>query len=60
MGRSLPRSADAARAAHAAANLEVTLIRKLVGMAVPYGPHMRTAWLVNGDQQRRSRYMFLF
>ncbi|WP_030662347.1 alpha/beta fold hydrolase [Streptomyces cellulosae] len=49
-----------ARAAYAAASLDAARVRKLVGMAVPYGPQMRTAWLTNGDQQRRSWYMFFF
>ncbi|MFI9847814.1 alpha/beta fold hydrolase [Nonomuraea sp. NPDC051941] len=49
-----------ARAAYAAANLDAARVRKLVGMAVPYGPQLRTAWLANGDQQRRSWYMFFF
>ncbi|MER5539590.1 alpha/beta fold hydrolase [Streptomyces mirabilis] len=49
-----------ARAAYAAASLDATRVRKLVGMAVPYGPQLRTAWLTNGDQQRRSWYMFFF
>jgi pimeloyl-ACP methyl ester carboxylesterase len=49
-----------ARAAYAAANLDATRVRKLVGMAVPYGPQLPAAWLTNGDQQRRSWYMFFF
>ncbi|MET7698583.1 alpha/beta hydrolase [Streptomyces sp. NPDC005485] len=49
-----------ARAAYAAASLDATRVRRLVGMAVPYGPQLRTAWLTNGDQQRRSWYMYFF
>ncbi|MET7481312.1 alpha/beta hydrolase [Streptomyces sp. NPDC005648] len=49
-----------ARAAYAAANLDATRVRKLVGMAVPYGPQLRNAWVADGDQQRRSWYMFFF
>jgi pimeloyl-ACP methyl ester carboxylesterase len=49
-----------ARAAYAAASLDATRVRKLVGMSVPYGPQLRTAWVVDGDQQRRSWYMFFF
>ncbi|MDX3457680.1 alpha/beta hydrolase [Streptomyces sp. ME02-8801-2C] len=49
-----------ARAAYAAASLDATRVRKIVGMAVPYGPQLRTAWLTDGDQQRRSWYMFFF
>lgn len=49
-----------ARAAYAAANLDAARVGKLVGMAVPYGPQLRTAWLADGDQQRRSWYMFFF
>ncbi|MFI5624756.1 alpha/beta fold hydrolase [Nocardioides sp. NPDC051685] len=47
-------------AAYAAASLDPTRVRKLVGMAVPYGPQLRTAFVTNGDQQRRSWYMFFF
>ncbi|WP_060886828.1 alpha/beta fold hydrolase [Streptomyces caniscabiei] len=49
-----------ARAAYAAANLEAARVRKLVGMAVPYGPQLPAAWVADGDQQRRSWYMFFF
>ncbi|MFE1880292.1 alpha/beta fold hydrolase [Streptomyces diastatochromogenes] len=49
-----------ARAAYAAANLDPARVRRLVGMSVPYGPGLRTAWLADGDQQRRSWYMFFF
>ncbi|MBT9470188.1 MAG: alpha/beta hydrolase [Pseudomonadota bacterium] len=49
-----------ARAAYAAAGLEPDRIRKLVGMAVPYGQQLLTAFAADGDQQRRSWYMFFF
>lgn len=47
-------------AAYAAASLDATRVRKLVGMAVPYGPQLQGAFVTNGDQQRRSWYMFFF
>jgi pimeloyl-ACP methyl ester carboxylesterase len=49
-----------ARAAYSAANLEPARVRKLVGLAVPHGPQLSTAFVANGDQQRRSWYMFFF
>ena len=49
-----------ARAAYAAASLDATRIRKLVGLAVPYGKGLPTAFVADGDQQRRSWYMFFF
>jgi pimeloyl-ACP methyl ester carboxylesterase len=49
-----------ARAAYAAASLELDHIGKLVGMAVPYGQRLLTAFVADGDQQRRSWYMFYF
>lgn len=49
-----------ARAAYAAASLDPSRIDKLVGMAVPYGQRILTAFVADGDQQRRSWYMFYF
>ncbi|MGM4923047.1 alpha/beta fold hydrolase [Tardiphaga sp. 804_B3_N1_9] len=49
-----------ARAAYAAASMDASKVHKLVGIAVPYGPKMGAAFVENGDQQRRSWYMFLF
>jgi len=49
-----------ARAAYAAASLHASRVRKLVGMAVPYGSKLATALVADGDQQRRSWYMFFF
>lgn len=49
-----------ARAAYAAASLDAARVRKLVGLAVPYGKGLTTAFLADGDQQRRSWYMFFF
>jgi pimeloyl-ACP methyl ester carboxylesterase len=49
-----------ARAAYAAASLDATRVRKLVGLAVPYGKGLSTAFVADGDQQRRSWYMFFF
>lgn len=49
-----------ASAAYAAANLAPDRIDKLITMAVPYGPQLGTAMMLDGDQQRRSWYMFFF
>jgi pimeloyl-ACP methyl ester carboxylesterase len=49
-----------ARAAYAAASLDAGRIRKLVGLAVPYGKGLASAFVADGDQQRRSWYMFFF
>jgi pimeloyl-ACP methyl ester carboxylesterase len=49
-----------ARAVYAAASLEPARVRRLVGLAVPHGPQLGTAFVANGDQQRRSWYMFYF
>jgi pimeloyl-ACP methyl ester carboxylesterase len=49
-----------ARAVYSAASLDPARVRKLVGLAVPYGPQLSTAFVANGDQQRRSWYMFFF
>jgi pimeloyl-ACP methyl ester carboxylesterase len=49
-----------ASAAYAAANLGADKIDKLVALAVPYGPQVSAAFLMDGDQQKRSWYMFFF
>jgi len=49
-----------ARAAYSAASLDASRIRKLVGLAVPYGKGLPQAFVADGDQQRRSWYMFFF
>lgn len=49
-----------AAAAYAAANMGPEKIDRLVTMAVPYGPQVGMAFLMDGDQQRRSWYMFFF
>lgn len=49
-----------ARAAYSAASLDPNRIDMLVGMAVPYGQQVLTAFVADGDQQRRSWYMFYF
>ena len=49
-----------ATAAYAAARQAPERIRKLVTMAVPHGPGMGQSFVTNGDQQRRSWYMFFF
>jgi hypothetical protein len=55
-----PSPAFGARAAYAAASLDATRVRKLVGLAVPYGKGLPTAFVADGDQQQRSWYMFFF
>lgn len=49
-----------ARAAYAAASLDAGRVHKLVGLAVPYGKGLASAFVADGDQQRRSWYMFFF
>ena len=49
-----------ASAAYAAATLAPERLDKLVTMSVPYGPQLLGAFLADGDQQRRSWYMFFF
>ena len=40
--------------------LNAQRVTKLITSAVPYGNAMTDAFLINGDQQRRSWYMFYF
>jgi pimeloyl-ACP methyl ester carboxylesterase len=47
-------------AAYAAVNLAPERVEKLVTLAVPYGPQVTAAFVIDGDQQRRSWYMFFF
>jgi len=47
-------------AAYAAANLDATRVRRLVTMAVPHGRQVLSGLIADGDQQRRSWYMFFF
>lgn len=49
-----------APAVYGAAVLAPERWRAVVGMAVPPGPAMGTAFLTNGDQLKRSWYMFFF
>ena len=49
-----------ASAAYAAATLAPARLDRLVTMSVPYGPQLLGAFLTDGDQQRRSWYMFFF
>lgn len=49
-----------AAAAYAAATLAPERVEKLVTLSVPYGPQVLGAFLTDGDQQRRSWYMFFF
>jgi pimeloyl-ACP methyl ester carboxylesterase len=49
-----------ARAVYAVASLAPTRVRRLAGLAVPHGPQLGTAFVANGDQHRRSWYMFYF
>ncbi len=47
-------------AAHGAAILAPTRVRRLITAAVPHGPALPQAFLTSYDQQRRSWYMFFF
>lgn len=49
-----------AAAAYAAARQAPERISKLVTLSVPFGPQLGAAFITNGDQQRRSWYMFYF
>ena len=49
-----------ASAAYGIANLIPKKIKKLITGSVPYGPNLMSAFLLDGDQQRRSWYMFFF
>ena len=49
-----------ASAAYGIANLIPEKIKKLITGSVPYGPNLMSAFLLDGDQQRRSWYMFFF
>ncbi|KUL36369.1 alpha/beta fold hydrolase [Streptomyces regalis] len=49
-----------AAAAYAAATLDPSRVRKLVTMAAPHGRQTMNALVTDGDQQRRSWYMFFF
>ncbi|MFN2378325.1 MAG: alpha/beta fold hydrolase [Candidatus Binatia bacterium] len=49
-----------ALASYAAAVLAPEKIRRLVTMAVPYGPRLATAFTTNYEQQKRSWYVFFF
>ena len=49
-----------AAAAYGIANLIPSKINRLITGSVPYGPNLMHAFLLDGDQQRRSWYMFFF
>ena len=49
-----------ASAAYGIANLIPKKIKKLITGSVPYGHNLMSAFLLDGDQQRRSWYMFFF
>jgi pimeloyl-ACP methyl ester carboxylesterase len=49
-----------AQAAYAAAVLAPELFDRIVTLAVPYGPGLRSALIASSDQQKRSWYMFFF
>ncbi len=49
-----------ALATYAAALVAPDRVRKLVTLALPYGPQLLTAFATDYDQQRRSWYMFFF
>ena len=49
-----------AAAAYGAATLDPSRVRKLVTMSGPHGRQLMNALVTDGDQQRRSWYMFFF
>ncbi len=49
-----------ASAAYGIANLIPEKINRLITGSVPYGPNLMSSFLLDGDQQRRSWYMFFF
>ena len=49
-----------ASAAYGIANLIPERVAKLITASVPYGPALMSAFLLDGDQQRKSWYMFFF
>ncbi|MFL2697969.1 MAG: alpha/beta fold hydrolase [Gammaproteobacteria bacterium] len=49
-----------ASAAYGVANLAPDKVNKLITGAVPYGPNLMSSFLLDGEQQRRSWYMFFF
>ena len=49
-----------ASAAYGIANLIPEKVAKLITASVPYGPALMSAFLLDGDQQRKSWYMFFF
>ncbi len=49
-----------ASAAYAAAHMAPERVTHLITAAVPYGPNFTQALFTDGDQQRRSWYMFFF
>jgi pimeloyl-ACP methyl ester carboxylesterase len=49
-----------ATAAYAAAAMKPEAVRRLITLAVPYGPSLGHALISDGDQQRRSWYWYFF
>jgi len=49
-----------AAVAYGIAGLEPELVNKLIAVSVPHGPNLGESFILDGDQQRKSWYMFFF
>ena len=49
-----------AAVAYGIAGLAPELVNKLVAVSVPHGPNLGESFIADGDQQRKSWYMFFF
>ena len=49
-----------AAVAYGIAGLEPELVNKLIALSVPHGPNLGESFILDGDQQRKSWYMFFF
>ena len=49
-----------AAVAYGIAGLEPELVNKLIAVSVPHGPNLGESFISDGDQQRKSWYMFFF
>ena len=49
-----------AAVAYGIAGLAPELVNKLVAVSVPHGPNLGESFILDGDQQRKSWYMFFF
>ena len=49
-----------AAVAYGIAGLAPELVNKLIAVSVPHGPNLGESFILDGDQQRKSWYMFFF